>query len=44
MSVLTSHMNVHHVCAQCLRRYEEGIRFLGNEVKDGVGHHVGTEN
>jgi hypothetical protein len=42
MGILPARMSVHHVNAWCPRRSEEGVRFPGTQVTDGVSHHVGA--
>lgn len=43
MSTLHACMFVHHVCAWCLQRSEEGIRYPGSGPMD-VSYHVGADN
>lgn len=39
-----AYMFVHHVCAWCLRKPEEGLHPLDQELQMVVSHHAGAEN
>ena len=44
MSVLPARIYMHHVCASCSQRAEQGVRFLKLELWMVVSHHVGAGN
>lgn len=42
--ILSDCMSVHHVYARCLRKSEEGTRFVGLELQMAMSCHAGTGN
>lgn len=44
MSVLPARIYMHHVCASCSQRAEQGVRFLKLELWMAVSHHEGAGN